>query len=65
MKQTRIDEAEDAYVIAMAIAEENNDEQCKTAINDQLVAIKAYRKAHPASKAPHVSGLPAEGIFWS
>ena len=59
MKQTNIDEAEDAYVMALAIAEGNNDDQCKAAINEQLNAIKAYRKAHPT--APAVSGLPAEG----
>ena len=59
VKQTRIDEAQDAYVIAMAIAEDNKDDQCKVAINEQLNAIKAYRKAHPT--APAVSGLPADG----
>jgi tetratricopeptide (TPR) repeat protein len=58
LKQTNIDEAEDAYVMALAIAEDNNDDQCKAAINEQLNAIKAYRKAHPT--APAVSGLPAE-----
>jgi len=61
LKQTRIDEAQDAYVIAMAIAEDNKDDQCKAAINEQLLAIKAYRKAHPtANTTPAVSGIPAE-----
>ena len=60
MKQTKIDQAENAYVIAMAIAEENKDDQCKAAINEQLAAIKTYRKAHPMA-VPAVSGLPAEG----